>query len=217
MLTLLSRLRRLAPGASAAQLAAIDAYTPSSGVLHSFRRAHPSLTDAQVEQVAAGLRQWFRLHARAGSGSLAMPSRVVDDLWHAFMLHTREYADFCTATLGRFLHHTPEAGMAAAAALHNERQGLAHTLELALKDEGLPTGQLPLLFRLDQELGVEDGRHYLPSCGSATPACLTPAGATCLAHLPRARDGGDGTIVGAGDGGTGDGGGGGCGGGCGGS
>ena len=113
--------------------------------------------------------------------------------------------------------------MDAGAARHNESRGLARTFQLAWKDEALLPGRLPLLFRLDQELGVEDGRRYLSYCGSATAACPAPADATCLAHLPRPRDGGDGGAApsghgdGAGDSGGGDGGAGGCGGGCGGS
>jgi hypothetical protein len=36
------------------------------------------------------------------------PSRMVDKGWHAFILHTREYADFCQAVAGRFIHHAPD-------------------------------------------------------------------------------------------------------------
>jgi hypothetical protein len=36
------------------------------------------------------------------------PSREVDHGWHAFILHTREYADFCTRVAGQFIHHAPE-------------------------------------------------------------------------------------------------------------
>ncbi|GAA1958775.1 hypothetical protein [Amycolatopsis minnesotensis] len=35
------------------------------------------------------------------------PSQLVDLGWHTFILHTREYADFCQAVAGRFLHHVP--------------------------------------------------------------------------------------------------------------
>jgi len=35
------------------------------------------------------------------------PSDAVDPGWHAFVLHTREYAAFCELTAGRFLHHVP--------------------------------------------------------------------------------------------------------------
>lgn len=35
------------------------------------------------------------------------PSRVVDEGWHALILHTALYADLCTR-LGGFVHHFPE-------------------------------------------------------------------------------------------------------------
>lgn len=38
------------------------------------------------------------------------PSPQVDVGWHAFVLHTRDYMEFCTRVAGRFIHHTPTAG-----------------------------------------------------------------------------------------------------------
>lgn len=35
------------------------------------------------------------------------PTRQVDDAWHAFILRTADYADYCES-LGRFIHHHPE-------------------------------------------------------------------------------------------------------------
>ncbi|RZB19561.1 hypothetical protein StrepF001_12490 [Streptomyces sp. F001] len=35
------------------------------------------------------------------------PSPLVDDFWHAFLLHTRAYREFCEGTFGRFLDHQP--------------------------------------------------------------------------------------------------------------
>jgi hypothetical protein len=37
------------------------------------------------------------------------PSEVIDDLWHEFILHTQEYAEFCQTTLGAFVHHVPSS------------------------------------------------------------------------------------------------------------
>lgn len=36
------------------------------------------------------------------------PSRLVDIGWHAFILHTYDYAQFCQRSAGRFIHHEPE-------------------------------------------------------------------------------------------------------------
>jgi hypothetical protein len=40
-----------------------------------------------------------------------MPSRLVDDAWHEFILDSRAYIDFCDRAFGEYLHHTPEASM----------------------------------------------------------------------------------------------------------
>jgi hypothetical protein len=34
---------------------------------------------------------------------------VADDLWHEFILYTKNYEQFCRKAFGRFLHHTPAA------------------------------------------------------------------------------------------------------------
>lgn len=34
-------------------------------------------------------------------------SRVLDEAWHAFILHTARYAGFCQEFLGSFVHHRP--------------------------------------------------------------------------------------------------------------
>ncbi len=31
----------------------------------------------------------------------------VDDLWHTFIIFTKQYFGFCDNTLGRYIHHTP--------------------------------------------------------------------------------------------------------------
>lgn len=40
-------------------------------------------------------------------GSKLSPTKVVDPGWHAFILHTEEYARFCDRIAGRFIHHRP--------------------------------------------------------------------------------------------------------------
>lgn len=34
---------------------------------------------------------------------------VVDEMWHSFILHTKDYKDFCTEFFGFFIHHEPYA------------------------------------------------------------------------------------------------------------
>jgi len=38
------------------------------------------------------------------------PTAIIDTGWHAFILHTRDYASFCDKYLGTFVHHQPHTG-----------------------------------------------------------------------------------------------------------
>lgn len=45
--------------------------------------------------------------AAANPGAPMAPARIVDEGWHALVLHTSVYADLCSR-LGGFVHHYPE-------------------------------------------------------------------------------------------------------------
>jgi hypothetical protein len=47
------------------------------------------------------------LVASSGEGAAYSPSPLVDVGWHAFILHAREYNEFCERVAGRFIHHVP--------------------------------------------------------------------------------------------------------------
>lgn len=113
-----------------------------------------------------------------------MPSILVDDLWHEMLLHTRDYAAFCDAAFGRFLHHEPESAMAPAQALANRCERLLATLILARADEKCPPDALPLLFRVDHEAGLDGAHRYIADCGGRAQCYDTSTPhIVCLAHL----------------------------------
>jgi hypothetical protein len=71
------------------------------------------------------------------------PSREVDHGWHAFILHTREYADFCDRVAGRFIHHAPEepgADRAPAAARTEMTAEVIRRTGLPVDEELWPAG-----------------------------------------------------------------------------
>jgi len=41
------------------------------------------------------------------SASGSVPTLEVDEAWHEFILHTKQYADYCSQKFGRFIHHVP--------------------------------------------------------------------------------------------------------------
>jgi hypothetical protein len=166
---------------TADRLAFVDAYRFPSSVRQRFSFQHETMAASGLATVEAATRQWFRLAARLPRAKLSMPSVVVDDLWHEFVLHTADYAAFCDAALGRFLHHQPESAMSGQAAAANRSSGLVATLRVAQIDEANSPAGLPLLFRVDQELSVQGGRKYLADCGGRGE-CYTMPGTLCLRH-----------------------------------
>ena len=167
---------------SVRRIAVVDAFPFPSSVRQRFAFRHGDLTADQIQTAEAATRQWFRLAGPNPKAKLSMPSVVVDDMWHELVLHTREYADFCQEAFGRFLHHAPESAMSSPAAAANRSTDLLNKLRLARHDEGCGPQQLPLLFRVDQELAVAGGRRYLADCGGRGE-CFEVRGTLCLQHL----------------------------------
>jgi hypothetical protein len=177
---------------------------------------HPDLSENQVFHVFEGLRQFFLICLQANAvgkkRSFGMPSKIVDDAWHDFILMSREYSRFCDQAFGGYLHHTP-----AGASDEAPDKGLMRTLhQLKSSRPGVATwatlGGIPLLFALDKALAVEGGQHY-------TAEALEELERKRLAWLNNGGDvsielGGLESSCSSGDSGGGDGGGG-CGGGCG--
>ncbi|WEB43779.1 hypothetical protein MOV08_33900 [Streptomyces yunnanensis] len=77
-------------------------------LIQSVRESHwTELTDDLGER---GVDQMLAfLATSAGTDTKLAPSLRVDLFWHAFVLLTKPYADFCAA-LGSFVHHVPVRG-----------------------------------------------------------------------------------------------------------
>jgi hypothetical protein len=195
-------------------------YTLPKGLFEKLQARHPDLSRKDCELVAQGLHQFFLAYLHGGFRFVSMPSQVVDDLWHEFILYTRNYQHFCRKAFGRFMHHTPAVVMGAD---RQNNAGLRRCWWHACRDENIdprkPT-RLPLLFALDSKLNIPGGFTYVPDCSGVR---RDDSGGGCGGGTPWC--GGDfsdssfdGGTDGFGDSGGGDGGGGGdgCGGGCGG-
>jgi hypothetical protein len=136
------------------------------GLFERLRKHHPDLSLKDCQLVANGLRQFFLTHLKSGRQHVAMPSQVVDDLWHEFILYTKNYDAFCTRAFGRFMHHTP------AVALTRSKQnngGLRRCWWYACREEHInprAATRLPLLFAIDAKLGIAGGFKYVADCGA---------------------------------------------------
>lgn len=183
------------------------------------RAKRPELDAKEMQLIARALRQFFLAHLLSGRKFVSMPSQVTDELWHEFILYTRNYQEFCRRAFGRFMHHTP------AVALGKDRQdntGLRRAWWYSCKEENInpakPT-RLPLLFAIDAKLRIRDGFVYAPDCRKLRETDPNTTAAHCGGDFSDSSI--DGSIEGFGDSGSSasaDSGGGdsGCGGGCGG-
>jgi hypothetical protein len=133
-----------------------------------------------------------------------MPSRVVDDAWHEFILDSVAYTAFCSAALGGYLHHSPDETMSTPMA-----EALGNTIR-AWDRSNAGANRESVLWELDEKLGISE-----PLGINGLQLSAVRSDRSVIAAAGMAGCGG-----GAGDGGAGDSGGGsgggGCGGGCGG-
>ncbi|HSE73784.1 MAG TPA: hypothetical protein VLB05_04670 [Dongiaceae bacterium] len=114
---------------------------------------------------------------------VSMPSQIVDNLWHEFILYTREYQEFCTAAFGRFMHHTPAVAMSRETTRKVD-DGLRRAWWFACKEEDIDPKQasrLPLLFALDGALQVANGFLYSLDCDALRKDGIT--GVHCATDL----------------------------------
>ncbi|MES2945787.1 MAG: hypothetical protein V4772_23210 [Pseudomonadota bacterium] len=186
------------------------------------RDVYPHLSVKDTELVERGLRQFFLACQRSRKKFVAMPSRVVDSMWHEFILHTGAYREWCDLVMGRFIDHVPAEVLGKNA---GSNDGLRRAWYWACRDEAIQPRQpsrLPLLFALDAKLGIANGFHYLPDCRDIDRAGSS-SGVYCGESFSDGSYSGDADSFGGeassdsggsgdGDGGSGDGGGG-CGGG----
>jgi hypothetical protein len=142
----------------------IRTYRWPPGLLDRLEKHRSGLERKDSALVSRGLRQFFIAYLMSGKRYVSMPSQAADDLWHEFILYTREYNAFCRRAFGGFLHHTP------AVVLSEHRQsneGLRRVWWYCCKYESIdpvkPT-RLPLLFALDAKLNITDGFVYHPQC-----------------------------------------------------
>jgi hypothetical protein len=55
-------------------------------------------------------RNYLFLKKKYGDSHPLPPSHDIDEAWHAHILHTEDYYNFCKQVFGEFLHHHPHHG-----------------------------------------------------------------------------------------------------------
>jgi hypothetical protein len=83
------------------------------GVVRRFMRVH-GVARERAEALFVEMLKWLWLARRAREARppglvLAMYPEIrgIDEMWHVFLLFTRDYAALCDSHLGAFVHHDP--------------------------------------------------------------------------------------------------------------
>ena len=138
----------------------IHTYVFPSAIFKKLHDKHAQLSLKDTQLVTRALREYFLAYLRSKFSYVGMPSLVVDDLWHEFILHTFDYTRFCQQAFGRYFHHTPAGAMGKSGV---QDSGLRLTWRHVCLHENInprkPT-RLPLLFAIDEKLKIAGGYHY---------------------------------------------------------
>jgi len=167
---------------------------------------HPHLNPTQLSVIQKGVRQYFLMCLQANKRMVAMPSQIVDDFWHEFILNTKLYRDFCKGAFGRYLDHVT------AEAMNNKthaQDGIKRAWRLACALESVnpkSPARLPLIFVLDSLLSIPGGFRYSLDCEKKVG---DSSGGFCASHIGcgsgcSGSSGGCGSDGGSGCGGGGD-------------
>ncbi|MFJ9074753.1 glycine-rich domain-containing protein [Streptomyces sp. NPDC102278] len=76
-----------------------------TGVMHTVLDNNPGMEADMASRIVVDALAFLAVAARTPQG--LVPSRVVDEGWHALILHTHLYQALCMG-LGGFVHHVPE-------------------------------------------------------------------------------------------------------------
>tara|TARA_S200000501_G_scaffold22818_1_gene19825 strand:- start:186 stop:857 length:672 start_codon:yes stop_codon:yes gene_type:complete len=148
----------------------IKNYEFSVSLKEKLKLKHPQLSEDAVESVFLALKDYFIYFLNSIEegelGQLSMPSKVVDDAWHEFILFTQEYQVFCKRAFGKFLHHTPAEPYKKGFKnwlLKKGKYRIRSVWKFACKHEGIENlnpEKLPRLFAIDKLLEIEGGYFY---------------------------------------------------------
>lgn len=135
---------------------AIDAY--SFNQVREKILVEEALPKGRVDEAIAEFRKFLKLIAMGHRG-IGMTSRDVDEVWHTFILFTRDYAQFCKDVFGFFLHHQPN--------LPSQPLGNESSILFA---EAYRTefGAIPAIW------GSKDGTQCFSTCDTPTTNCQDP-------------------------------------------
>ena len=135
-------------------LADVLAYT-NRDVVYRFKKAY-SLSWEEAEDIFEQVKKWLWLaNHRRRSGfdkglGIDLSLVVIDEMWHNFVLFTKEYTQFCMEYFGYYLHHGP-----ATEAEEQEHRQRMQSLERIDRIQAVKDSKRPQYEYIYDQLGEE--------------------------------------------------------------
>jgi len=121
---------------------------------------YPNLSEDDLMLVKQELKHYFEIKIFYRDQLFSMPSKVVDVSWHEFILHTKDYHEFCEQVFGYYFHHNPFSGEMD---LQYMRESLLRTWIYSCNAENINPRTphcLPILFSIDSTLNIPDSNEF---------------------------------------------------------
>lgn len=77
------------------------------GFIHRYLLYKNILPADQVGEAIAEYKKFMMVIGAAGKSQVAMISPLIDEVWHAHILHLSSYVQFCLDTFGHLIDHKP--------------------------------------------------------------------------------------------------------------
>lgn len=127
-----------------------------AGLVKTILDNNPGMAHDLAERIAAeGIK--FVVAAALHPALALAPSRVVDEGWHAAILHTRTYSVIC-ARNGQFVHHTPGYNP------ENYDPGILERTKATISAAGFDVDQELWAGPLDGNIPVAANCQHAPEC-----------------------------------------------------
>lgn len=76
-------------------------------LMYRIQKDNPDFTTEEVSRAYTEGLDFLDRCATAASGEILTPTKHEDALWHAFLMHSREYYEYCMGLCGQVIHHAP--------------------------------------------------------------------------------------------------------------
>jgi hypothetical protein len=80
---------------------------PIPHIIERYKKDY-GVSDEAAKTHEKELKRYLILAAENSPKNVDMFSPTIDDLWHTFLLFTKDYEKYCKEMLGEFVHHVPK-------------------------------------------------------------------------------------------------------------